>query len=218
LRPCPAVSQQCRVLRTLPLATELRVEERQGEWLRISVPATGESGWVHGEYVDIVPRQSVWEALLSRLRQVDWWTKNRRQGLLIGALALLGGILLSLVLAASSGGSVEVVRRRGRLVSTGVLAVGIAVTYRTGYVDHAVYALLTSFSGMFVMLVVASILADDEAPTPPVPRPIPDPGRGQGRPRPSRPGWGDLSDFPESDEHWEHEWDDEDGYEDCDEL
>lgn len=57
LRSCPEVAT-CSVLRTLPLGTELGVLERRGDWVRVVVSGSRETGWVHSRYTQVVENVS----------------------------------------------------------------------------------------------------------------------------------------------------------------
>lgn len=67
LRACPGTSG-CRVLRTLPLDTQLTVNDSRGEWLHVTVPAKEASGWVHASYTRVVesPASFSWPKFLER--------------------------------------------------------------------------------------------------------------------------------------------------------
>ena len=55
LRTCPAVAT-CSVLRTLPLGAQLSVLERRGDWVRVVVSGSRETGWVHSRYTQVVSK------------------------------------------------------------------------------------------------------------------------------------------------------------------
>lgn len=51
LRACPGTEAPCDVILTLPAETELEILEHQGAWLKVVEKASGETGWVHGDFV-----------------------------------------------------------------------------------------------------------------------------------------------------------------------
>lgn len=57
LRTCPS-TDDCAIIYTLPVETRLSVLGGRGEWIEVAVTGTSDRGWVHSDYVKLVPAES----------------------------------------------------------------------------------------------------------------------------------------------------------------